>query len=186
MPRWFQEGVALLASRERQLADQQRLLLGGLRGVPPSTTALDRAFDGEGYSVETAYAIAGALVDDLAEEHGRAVVARIAAQVAAGRTFPEAFRAASGSSLGDFEAGFWRSFRWRYRWVPFLTSGATLWLAVTLLAVLAIARRRQRDAAIRRRWDEEEALLASAVPTPADASERDDADEELVSPWGPH
>ena len=84
-------------------------------------------------------------------------MARIAAEASRGEPFAAAFRAATGDSLGDFEAGFWRRFRWRYRWVPFLTSGATLWLGVTALALLAMARRRQRDAAIRRRWEEEEA-----------------------------
>src|SRR6185503_2801942 len=78
VPRWFQEGVALYASREWQMADRQQLLLGGISGVPPSTASLERAFDGEGYSVETAYALAGALAQELVERHGRASVAAIA------------------------------------------------------------------------------------------------------------
>jgi hypothetical protein len=181
LPRWFQEGVALLAAREWEMEDRERLLLGGITGVPPNTAALQRAFDGEGYSIATAYAIAGALVQELVREHGRVVVARIAAQTGRGESFAAAFRAATGDSLGDFEAAFWRRFRWRYRWVPFLTSGATLWFAVTALALLAMARRRQRDAAIRQRWDEEERLAtAAAQPPPTPAG------EDLVSPWGPH
>ena len=182
LPRWFQEGVALFASREWELQDRERLLLGGVTGVPPSMASLQRAFDGEGYAIETAYAIAGALVQELVREHGRQVVARIAVQAARGESFAAAFRAATGDALGDFEAGFWRRFRWRYRWVPFLTSGATLWLAVTALALLAMARRRQRDAAIRRRWDEEERLATPA----AQAATPTASDEDLVSPWGPH
>lgn len=182
LPRWFQEGVALLAAREWEMADRERLLLGGITGVPPSMASLQRAFDGEGYSIETAYAIAGALVQELVREHGREVVARIAAEVAQGASFATAFREATGASLSDFEAAFWRRFRWRYRWVPFLTSGATLWLGVTALALLAMARRRQRDVAIRRRWDEEE-RLATAAAQPADTAA---SDEDLVSPWGPH
>jgi hypothetical protein len=182
LPRWFQEGVAMLASRERQLADRQHLLVGGIQGVPPSTAALDRAFDGSGYGVDTAYAIAGALVEELVAQHGRGAIARIAAETAAGRPFPAAFAAASGTSLDAFEASFWRRFRWRYRWLPFLTSAATLWLAITALALVAIARRRQKDAAIRRRWDEEEALAAAAAA--AVSAER--RDEDLVSRYGPN
>ena len=164
LPRWFQEGVAMVASREASLADQQRLLVGGLSGVPPSTDALDRAFAGEGYAVDTAYAVSGALAEELVRAHGRAAVGRIAAAVARGLTFPQAFVDATGSSLPDFDAGFWRRFRLRYRWLPFLTSGATLWFAITALALVAIARRRQRDAALRRRWDDEErATLATAA-----------------------
>ena len=189
LPRWFQEGVALLAAREWQMEDRERLLLGGLSGVPPSTAALQRAFDGEGYSIETAYAIAGALVQELVREHGREMVGRIAIEVSHGKNFPAAFRAATGGGLGDFEAAFWRRFRWRYRWVPFLTSGATLWMAVTVLALVAMARRRQRDAAIRQQWDEEERLAAAAAEAAsvaAPAPRPSSSDDDLVSPWGPH
>ena len=183
LPRWFQEGVALLAARDWEFADRERLLLGGITGVPPSMASLQRAFDGEGYSIETAYAIAGALVQELVREHGREVVAHIAAEVAQGASFAAAFREATGESLSDFETAFWRRFRWRYRWVPFLTSGATLWLGVTALALVAMARRRQRDAAIRARWDEEERLANAA----SEAAEAAAADEEgLVSRYGPH
>jgi len=184
LPRWFQEGVALLAARDLELGDRERLLVGGITGVPPSTAALQRAFDGEGYSIETAYAIAGALVQELVREHGREVVARIAAKAARGESFGAAFRVATGDSLSDFEAAFWRRFRWRYRWVPFLTSGATLWLGVTALALVAMARRRQRDAAMRARWEEEEQVAHAAAAQATTVGTADD--EKLVSPWGPN
>src|SRR6185503_137791 len=119
LPRWFHEGVALLAARDLELADRERLLLGGIAGVPPSTRELQRAFDGEGYSIETAYAIAGALAEELVREHGRSAVADIAAETSRVRSFAPAFAAATGESPAQFEAGFWRGFRWRYRWVPF-------------------------------------------------------------------
>jgi hypothetical protein len=167
LPRWFQEGVALLAGRDLAFADRERLLLGGLSGVPPSTRELQRAFDGEGYGIDTAYALAGALAAELVREHGRGAVAAIAAEVARGRSFAPAFAAATGEPLESFEAEFWRGFRWRYRWVPFLTSGATLWLGVTALALVAAARRRRRDAALRRRWEEEDAALLAASPAAA-------------------
>lgn len=156
MPRWFQEGVAMLAARDWQLADRERLLVGGVSGVPPSTGALERAFAGDGYATDTAYAIAGALAQELVRRHGREAVATIAHEVAAGRSFPAAFAVATGTPLREFEASFWRRFRLLYRWVPFATSGTALWLAVTALAIAAMARRRARDAAIRRAWAEEE------------------------------
>jgi hypothetical protein len=164
LPRWFQEGVALMAARDLRFADRERLLVGGVSGVPPSTAAVERAFAGEGYAVDTAYAIAGALAHELVRRHGRDAVARIAAEAAAGRPFPEAFAAATGEPLSGFEAAFWRRFRFLYRWVPFLTSGSALWLVVTGLAVLAIARRRARDAELRRRWAEEERAWEEAGP----------------------
>jgi uncharacterized membrane-anchored protein len=40
--------------------------------------------------------------------------------------------------------------------MPIFFSQETLWLVITLLAILAIWRKRKRGAEIRRRWDEEE------------------------------
>jgi len=42
-------------------------------------------------------------------------------------------------------------------WVGFVSSPATLWSVVTLLALIAIWRQRQKRKAQRRHWDEEEA-----------------------------
>jgi hypothetical protein len=166
LPRWLHEGVALLAARDWRFADRERLLVGGVSGVPPSIAALERAFAGEGYAIDTAYAVAGALVRELLRRHGRGTVAAITREVRAGAEFPVAFEVATGDSVATFEGAFWRRFRLLYRWVPFLTSGAVLWMGVTALALVAIARRRARDAAIRRRWEEEERLLAAPPPPP--------------------
>ena len=164
LPRWFHEGVALVAAHGWELADRGRLLLGGVGGAPTTTAAVERAFAGEQHEVDVAYVLAGAMVQELLRAHGRDTVAAVTAGVAAGQPFPDAFAAAAGEPLGDFETAFWRRFRLLYRWVPFLTSGATLWLGITLLALVAAARRRARDAAIHRRWRDEEWGVAGGGP----------------------
>jgi hypothetical protein len=166
LPRWLHEGVALVAARDWRFADRERLLVGGLSGVPPSIGALERAFAGEGYAVDTAYAVAGALVRELLRAHGPATVATLTRELRGGASFDAAFDAATRSTPAAFEAAFWRRFRLLYRWLPFLTSGATLWMGVTALALLAIGRRRARDAAIRRRWEEEEEGRMVSSPPP--------------------
>jgi hypothetical protein len=188
LPRWFHEGVALVAAHGWNLADRGRLLLGGIGGAPTSAAALDSAFGGERHEVDTAYVLAGAMVQELLRSRGRGTVAAITAGVAAGRPFEEAFESAAGTTLPEFETAFWRRFRLLYRWVPFLTSGATLWLAITLLAVVAAGRRRARDAAIRRRWDDEDeaASRAAAAAGPVAAGEDLTADDAHESRYGPH
>jgi 4-amino-4-deoxy-L-arabinose transferase-like glycosyltransferase len=100
------------------------------------------------------------------QRHGPAAVGGILSGVAAGLPFEEAFRRATGESLGQAEESFWERQTFWYRWVPLLTSSVTLWLLVTLLALWAMGKRRARDAAQRRLWDEEEErrLAESAVP----------------------
>jgi hypothetical protein len=110
--------------------------------------------------VQRAYAIAGTFVRDLLERHGQDVAGDILAEVRRGLPFEAAFARATGETLAAAEASFWSRQSFWYRWVPLLTSSVTLWLGITLLAVWAIRRRRQRDAALRARWEEEEKRLA--------------------------
>ena len=162
VPRWWNEGLALVASRGWSLGDRSRVVLGAVSGIPASTGELEASFDGRSYDVATAYALSGALVHHLIARHGPELVPATLERVAAGEDFEDAFAAVAGVSLRRAEATFWGRYRLWYRWVPFVTSGAALWAGVTALAVLAGVRRRQRDAAIRRRWDEEEAAAAMA------------------------
>jgi hypothetical protein len=56
--------------------------------------------------------------------------------------------------------------RWLWAtWVPFLTSSAVLWMAITALALVAIIRRTIKNREIRHRWDLEEAAAAPSGVT---------------------
>jgi hypothetical protein len=164
LPRWWNEGLALLASRGWSLEDRSRVLLGAVSGVA-DTPALEAAFDRGSQQSAAAYAISGALVHHLVQRHGVELVARTLAGVAAGNDFAAAFESAAGVSLARAVEAFWKRYLFWYRWLPFLTSGAALWASVTALAILAGLRRRRRDAEIRRRWAAEEGLedLANEV-----------------------
>ena len=70
--------------------------------------------------------------------------------------FDEAFAQVIGHSVADEEAAFWNRHRFWNRWGPFLTTTPALWMGVTVLALVAIFRRRQKNAEIRRRWEEED------------------------------
>jgi hypothetical protein len=163
VPRWFNEGVATYGAHGWRWSDRGRLLYAAMRHDTVSLGALERRFTGGADSAARAYALAGAFVRHLEEEHGEGTVATVLAGVARGETFLRAFRAATGVTLAEAERGFWRQVDWWNRWVPFLTSSATLWMAVTALAVWAFRRRRQRDEERLRRWEEEERWLEVAA-----------------------
>jgi hypothetical protein len=158
LPRWFQEGMAMIAGRSWGLDDRTRLTLALLVDRPVSLTALDGQFARGQAEVNRAYSVAGSFVRDLLDRYGPAVAPAILAGVARGLTFEDAFFAATGTSLAAAEDSFWSRQTFWYRWVPVLTSSVTLWLLITLLALWAIRHRRRRDAAQRRIWEEEEAL----------------------------
>ncbi|MEZ5330574.1 MAG: hypothetical protein R2991_00670 [Thermoanaerobaculia bacterium] len=166
VPRWFHEGVASVAGGAWDLRDGSRLTLAMLSSRELTPRELDRLF-GDPAKVGRAYAVADAFVRDLMRRHGETVVPEILARVRQGASFAAAFRTTVGLSPEQAAHEFWGDEVFWYRWVPVLTSSATLWIAITLLALVAIGRRRQRDAAMAARWDaEEEALrrrLAAAL-----------------------
>jgi hypothetical protein len=170
LPRWWNEGLALLASRGWSLEDRSRVVFGAVSGMPDDVAAHEASFEGGPHQVANAYALSGALVHHLVRRHGTALVPATLARVAAGEDFDAAYAAVAGTTLAQDVDSFWRRYRLWYRWLPFLTSGAVLWAAVTALAVVAGMRRRRRDAAIRRRWEEEERLHELAEMA-SDASE---------------
>lgn len=156
LPRWFQEGMAMIAGLSWGLDDRARLTLTLVADRQIPLDELDRRFQGTGAQAHRAYAISGAFVRNLLERHGPESPGRILAGVREGLSFEDAFLRATGETLEDAESAFWRLQSFWYRWVPILTSSALLWILITLLFLWAVKRRRARDAALRRMWEEEE------------------------------
>jgi len=157
LPRWFNEGVAMVAGTSWGLGDRSRLSLAAVVQGEVTLERVERAFSSGGRrAVDRAYAISGAFVRDLLQRHGATVASRILEAMRHGLGFERAFEHATGTTLAAAQATFWRRHTLWYRWVPILTSSVTLWMLVALLALWAIRRRRARDAEIRERWEEEE------------------------------
>jgi Peptidase MA superfamily len=167
LPRWFHEGLAMIAGGSWGFDDRSHLTLALLADRPVSLAELEERFAGGQGEVNRAYSIAGAFVRDLFERYGAGAAPAILSGVARGLSFDDAFRAATGTALAAAESSFWSRQTFWYRWVPVLTSSVTLWLLVTLLALWAMKRRRARDAALRQSWDAEEERLRLAAASRA-------------------
>ena len=167
LPRWFDEGLAMQAGNTWGLDERSRLALALLVEGRLPLDDLDRQFTGGQGEVGRAYAIAGAFVHDLVERHGQRIAADVLSGIAHGLPFDAAFENATGTTVESAYAEFW-SGRALERWLPVLTSSLTLWLAITFLALWAIRRRRQSDAARRALWDEEERLQPPSPEAPGD------------------
>lgn len=156
LPRWFNEGLALFIGRPWRLEDHSRVTWALVSRANITLADLEDHFNSNRAAAAHAYALAGAFVHDLLQRHGSGVAAFVLAAVATGSRFEDAFRDATGVSLEEAEASFWGRHTFIYRWVPVLTSSATLWIAISLLALVAFKRRRTRDAALRERWEQED------------------------------
>ena len=156
VPRWFNEGLAMSAEREWKFRDKTQLFFELVSGSRESLSTLDQLFQGTQRDQTRAYLLSGAFVGGLLNENGETAAGRILQGVADGNSFESAFADVIGRSTAAAESDFWKSQRVWTSWIPVLFSQEVLWMAVTVLALLAIYRRRRRSAAIRKRWDEED------------------------------
>jgi len=153
VPRWFHEGLALTAEHAWDFGDRARFVYEvARRGVIP-IGQLDPLFEESEPSVMLAYSVAGAFVQDLLVEHGPGWPARLLAAMRGGASFDDAFARTTGTSVAAASDAFWGDRRLVAVWLPWVTSPATMWSVITLLAIAAIVQLRRRRAARRRQWE---------------------------------
>ncbi len=152
VPRWFNEGLAVVAARDWSVQDRYRLIFATLRRGHLSLDGLSDQFPAGAAASNRAYALSAAFVRHLIERYGERAPSRILQYLAEGQSFETAFRRATGLRLVEAEERFWRQLSWWNKWFPFLTSSFAIWMVVTGLALLAFGRRRTLDQEQKERW----------------------------------
>jgi len=154
-PRWFEEGIAMAASGERDLEDQAWGVWIGLTATRTPLEEIDRLFSRDPPFVQKAYLLSEAVVRHLMTSMGPYAVHRILVERAHGASFEEAFQKVTGRTLPEFETAFWaQQTAWR-RWIPVVTSSTIIWVAIIVVALAAFRKQRQRTAAVKRQWEKE-------------------------------
>ncbi len=169
LPRWFGEGVATGIERSWGMRDVLVYSSSVLTGRLPPLEELDAAFEASDDRARAAYAASFDFLLFTVRTYGPTVVRDIVREAGV-RPFPEAWQAATGVSLLRSEAEWRRGSLLLYRWVPALTGTTALWSGITLLALLAGARRRARSRRIREAWAAEDG------ETPRDSRLRERSD----------
>jgi hypothetical protein len=155
LPLWFDEGLAMAAERTWGFEDQARLLRELALVSRTDLDALNALFALDEGARTRAYTRAGAFVRDFISQHGPSAPGRVLDFVAAGASFELAFARVAGETVADAEAAFWNRHRFWTTIGPFLATSTALWMFVTLMALYAIVRRRQKNAALHKHWESE-------------------------------
>lgn len=145
VPLWFDEGYAVLAAGEYGRFAALRLNLAVATGKVPELRALDGALRGSDVDAETAYALAGSAVAELARRSRNGELGALLRQLEAGVPFDDAVASATGFSIDRFEDVWTRSVRQHYNWLVWLATGG-MWLIVTMILMWAAASRKRREA----------------------------------------
>lgn len=155
LPRWFHEGVATSVDSGWDLQARLQLLLAMLGR--PDIADLTRLFASSSQSATTqAYLLSALVVHDVRQRHGAAVPGAIAARVAAGVTFEEAFRAETGVGPDAAAAQAWAGYRRWTAWFPAVTGPTAAWALILLLAFVAFVVQRRRRVRRRRAWPDDD------------------------------
>lgn len=163
VPRWFNEGVATVAAREWGVEDRARFAMAVIGGKAKKAADLDGFFQGSDAEVHRAYALSAAFVRFIQHEYGTLTPAAVLRGVARGLDFNEAFVQATGVPLPRAEYTFFEKDAFWNTWLPFLTSTGALWMAVTILALVAIHRRRVRSRQMIEHWESEDERMGTRL-----------------------
>ena len=156
VPRWFNEGLASAAERSGGLERRSRLAWELLAGEAMTPAQLEGLFSQDRRDAVRGYVVSDALVRHILQRHGPSAAARILRRMGQGESFALAVFSTTGVTIDEVFGDFWsRHVVWK-RWVAFLGHPFTIWVFVTLLALVAIWRHRRRRFEQRLRWELEE------------------------------
>jgi hypothetical protein len=171
VPRWFSEGVAIQQSEVRLLPRMESLLRAAAARSMLRLSELDQHFPARPYEVNLAYAQSADVVGFLRRsDNDERRFQRMIQLLRKGETFDVALANAYGWTRVGLERQWRESLRARYRILPALLTGSTIWVAAAVLVIVAYRRRRRyhhlKLEQMARR-EQLEALQAASQPPPA-------------------
>ncbi|MFO7914937.1 MAG: hypothetical protein R6U43_04505 [Candidatus Krumholzibacteriales bacterium] len=152
-PLWFQEGVAMVQSREWTLGDQWQFLLAVWQKDCPFLEDLSYAFPSGNRKL--AYMLSYFAVRELFSEREGDLITLTAFTRDLG-DFRRAFFLTFGETVEDFSIRIDVIIKDKYRNVIFLAASAPFWSAIVLLFIAAYLFKRRRSRRKLREWEEQE------------------------------
>jgi hypothetical protein len=144
VPRWFNEGVAIHQSEVRLLPRMESLLRAAAQRSMHRLSDLDKHFPSRPHEVNVAYAQSADVVGFLRRSNNdERRFHRLIQSLRDGETFDTALAAGYGWTRMGLEREWRDSLRTRYRILPALFAGSTVWVAAAILVVFAYRRRRR-------------------------------------------
>ncbi|MCC7538302.1 MAG: hypothetical protein IT379_18905 [Deltaproteobacteria bacterium] len=181
VPRWFVEGLAIHQAEEPTMDRTRVLWEAAVRDTVIPLAHLDRSFPARSHEVSLAYAQSADIVRYLLVSAGPHRLPRLFASMRAGRSFDRALREAFATTPASLEQRWREGLKQRFRTLPLLLGGTTIWALVVVLLALAWVKSRRRARQKLRVMEaterEEDAALARAFKALDRAAEQAREDE---------
>ncbi len=190
VPRWFNEGVAIHQSEVRLLPRMESLLRAAAQRSMLRLSELDNHFPNRPHEVNIAYAQSADVVGFLRRSNNdERRFHRMIYSLRDGETFDTALATAYGWTRVGLERQWRESLRTRYRILPALFAGSTVWVLAAGLVIFAYRRRRRYHHMKLQQMgyrEELEALQATSHPPPAPVSSPPEAPADAGVPIVEH
>ncbi len=181
VPRWYDEGVAMLVSTEWSWSDNLAMGKAAVFGefIPLSKIEMVNRFNQS--QAQVAYAQSYLAVKYLIDNYGGSALKRFLDAVSVGASLDDALMASCGASSQEFENEFREHLRLRYNIVTLFTDTMYLWIALALIVLVGVFLRYRKRRQYYKKWEQEETLQSTDFHygDPAHPEKIDDDDE----PW---
>ena len=157
IPRWFNEGFAVMASGETSYTRMKTMLMANVGGSLFPLHELERVFPNDETQAQVAYAEAADVVRFLVRREDVHRFRGLVERLRAGETFESAVSGAYGVELNRLELEWRDDVSRRYTIWLVVLSGTGFWVVALAVFVWAWRRRKRRDKLTLQRWAREEA-----------------------------
>jgi len=157
IPRWFNEGFAVMASGETSFERMWTLSTATISDRLLPLAQVERSFPSDENKASIAYAEAADVLRFLIRREDRHRFRALVAELGDGSTLDHAARQAYGVDLVTLEHEWREAVAKRYTFWPILCSGTVVWAGVMALFFWGWRKRRARSKATLARWAQDEA-----------------------------
>ncbi len=157
VPRWFNEGFAVMASGETSFVRLQTLITATLSDNLLTLAQMERTFPLDENQANIAYAQAADVVRFLVRHEEQHRFRGLISRLRDGETMDGALLNSYGEETSTLENEWREEVAKRYTFYPVLFSGSFIWMGTLGLFVVGWRKKRRKAAATLARWEREEA-----------------------------
>ncbi|MDZ7344902.1 MAG: peptidase MA family metallohydrolase [candidate division KSB1 bacterium] len=156
LPRWFSEGAAILLSGENRYAHPTVISRAILTNSLVEFDTIDDLLSFPSARAELAYAESYHAVNFMTQRFGPEAIRKFAQAVGEWGETPQAFRAAFGEDLWDFEVAYFDYLRQQFRWYFLLDESFLFGAVIVTLLIAGFFITRWRTKKKLKEWEEED------------------------------
>jgi len=170
MPRWLDEGLADFVGGARSWTAPLTLGTASITGRLIPMAELKNHWPQSAEAAGLAYAQSSDFVAFIEREYGPGAIRKLLKTARSTGDLDAAFRRVAGKGVYELESEWIGKMTRRYKWIPILSGGVTLWAMASVLVVIGYMRKRRMRRLKYQLWEMEERLAGFLA--------RDDDDDD--------